>query len=147
MPAPTHKEPRGRTVPISDERYAWWTNAVRRELGVRNWDQKDLAAEIGERPEPVSKCINRKVPTIDLLLAISDKLDIAYPVLLPESEHEAIELAKLRRLLKSELQLNQIKAGVVESPTESQSEPVTSENGVRKRKRSQKKGKSGIRMG
>jgi transcriptional regulator with XRE-family HTH domain len=122
---------RGRTIPIQDGRFAWWTVAVRRQLAVFGIDQKQLAAELGLLESAVSRCINRTQPVYEVLIKISDRLVVAYPVLLPESEEEAIRLAGQRRLIKRDNQVAQIKAGVGEATVESQTAPVVSEHAFR----------------
>lgn len=127
------KKPRGRTVPI----HKWWPVAVRRELEKLERDQVWLAAEIDSDPPTVNKCIKLKVPTLELVIAISDALKLPYPVLLPEHEEDAFELAKLQRLLKSDRETRKITAGVpgVSVTTEkSQTVEVPSEHAFRERK-------------
>jgi transcriptional regulator with XRE-family HTH domain len=126
---------RRRTVPIFDDQFDWWTQAVTRELGARRLKQKDLALKLGEATSAISRCINREKPIYELLIAISDELTIPYPVILPETEHEALRLAEHRRLLRSDLQLAEIRAGVGESSRESQTAPLPSEHAVRPRRR------------
>lgn len=133
-------EGRPRTIPIFGEEYAWWTNAVKRQLTVVGMNQQELAEKLEVDPGMVSKCINRKVPTYDLLIAISDELKVAYPVILPESEGEAIRLAQEKRIYKREMEAEKIKAGVPETPAEDQTRDVVSEHAVRSRKREAKKG-------
>lgn len=106
------KPSRRRTIPLWGAQYDWWPDAVRstiKELGI---DQKWLAEWIGAHPAEVNKCITRKTPVYELLLDISDALDLPYPVVLPESFDEALKVAKERRLARRDAQVDQIKAGV-----------------------------------
>jgi hypothetical protein len=124
-------ERRGQTVPVRE----WWTLAVKRELKARNMSQRDLATQIGARDDDVSRCINRKVPTLLLLTSISDALAIPYPFILPETEPEALHLAMQRRLIRRDLQLSEIMAGVSETKRDDQTSGVEPEHGIRSPKR------------
>lgn len=132
-------ETRPRTVPIWGDEYDWWSLAVKRQLKAVGWTQEDLANSLGIHPSLVSRCITRKVPTYDLLLAISDELKVAYPVILPESEGEALRLAEEKRLYKREVEAKKIKAGVPEIAKKDQAPGVVSEHAVRSRKEAGKK--------
>jgi transcriptional regulator with XRE-family HTH domain len=126
--------PRGRTIPIYGKEYEWWTQAVRRQLKVAGIDQVELAEKLGVAPSDVSRCINRKKPTYDLLLAISDELKVAYPVILPTSEEEALALATEKRAFKRVAEAEKIKAGVPENLSEDQTDRVASEHAIRSSK-------------
>lgn len=121
-------------IPLYDERYAWWTAAVERQLDAIGINQKQLAKAIDESESDVSRCINRKRTTYELLIIISDYLKIAYPVVLPESEEQALEIAKAKRLYKRVAEASEIKAGVPETSKEDQTVPVVSEHAIRSRK-------------
>lgn len=103
---------RRRTIPIFGPEFQWWTSAVKSRLIALGIEQTDLARYIKAQPPEVSRCISRKKPVYELLLDISDALEIPYPVVLPESEDEAMEIARQRRLVRRDAQLGQIKAGV-----------------------------------
>lgn len=103
---------RRRTIPLFGSQFDWWTNAVLRRLDELDIDQKFLSEWIDAKPPEVSRCINRRKPVYELLLAISDALEIPYPVVLPESEEEAMEVARQRRLVRRDAQVAQIAAGV-----------------------------------
>jgi hypothetical protein len=105
---------RRRTIPLWGELYAWWPQAVRARLADLKIDQKFLSTWIEADPTAVNKCITRKVPVYELLLDISDALDIPYPVVLPESFDEALRVARERRLARRDAQVAQIKAGVTD---------------------------------
>lgn len=120
---------RKRTVPIRE----WWTLAVRKKLKERGLEQLDLATKLGLHPSEVSRCISRKVPVLDFVIAISDELDIAYPVIIPDTEAEALHLAMQRRLIRRDLQLTEIKSGVGDSSSTDQGVEVRSENAVKPR--------------
>lgn len=125
---------RPRTVPIFGDEYAWWTLAVRRQLKAAGINQEELADKLDVHPSLVSRCINRKVPTYDLLLAISDELKVAYPVILPTSEEEALALATEKRAFKRVVEAGKIKAGVPENLSEDQTGVVASEHAIRSSK-------------
>jgi transcriptional regulator with XRE-family HTH domain len=131
-------EKRRRTIPIFGDQFAWWPEAVKRQLEKKGIDQKTLAKNISATEPEVTKCVRRKNPVYELLIAISDELDIPYPVILPESEAEALRLATERRLFRRDLQLAQIQAGVPERTVEDQTPKVPSEHVQRARKSSKK---------
>ncbi len=135
---------RRRTVPIFDDRYAWWTHAVDRRLGELRIHQKELAEHIKADPPAVSRCISREKPIYELLIDISDALGIPYPVVLPESEEEAIEIARQRRLVRRMAQVAQIKAGVPEIAKKDQMVPVPSDDvtGRKTKSRATSKGRT-----
>lgn len=118
---------RRRTIPIWAEKYDWWTKAVDRRLLELGISQKQLAGYIDAGEPAVSRCINRSKPVYELLIDISDALDIPYPVILPESEQEALELAKQRRLVRRMDQVAQIAAGVPKRTKEGQIRPLSLE--------------------
>lgn len=106
-------ERRDTSVPIWDDRFKWWTDAIRREIKERDIDQKDLktAGKFGE--SKVSRAISRKKPLHEVLLALSLELGVPPPVLLPESEEEALHLVKQQRLFR----LDQMANDVTKPPT------------------------------
>lgn len=108
---------RRRTIPLYGSQYDWWPNAVRRRIAELDIDQKFLAVWINAEHTAVNKCITRKAPVYELLIDISDALDLPYPVVLPESFEEAFNVARDRRLARRDAQVVQIKAGVAK-PTE-----------------------------
>lgn len=110
-------ERRRRTLPLWGEQFAWWTNAVKSRLATRGINQKQLAQAIGEDEGAVSRCITRHTAVYEILMAISDELEVPYPVILPESEAEAAHLTAQRRLLRSDAQLAMIKASSPTQPT------------------------------
>lgn len=120
-------EQRRRTIPIWDDQFDWWTKAVDRRLGFLGINQKQLAGYIEAGESAVSRCINRSKPVYELLIDISDALEIPYPVILPESEEEALELAKQRRLVRRMDQIGQITAGVPKRTKEGQIRPLSLE--------------------
>lgn len=140
----TDEDPKTRRhpIPLYDDRYDWWTQAVRRQLGVVGIDQRRLALELGATEAAVSRCINRDTPTYELLIQISDFLKVAYPVVLPESEEQAIEIAKEKRLSKRVAKAGEIKAGVPETAKKDQTERLVSEHAIRSRKAPPPKGRS-----
>lgn len=106
------KPARRRTIPLWGSQYDWWPEAVRSRIKDLGIDQKWLSGWIDAHPTEVNKCITRKTPVYELLLDISDALDLPYPVVLPESLDEAIKVARERRLARRDAQVDQIKAGV-----------------------------------
>lgn len=120
-------EPRRRTIPIWDDKYQWWTDAVDRRLTALGINQKELSNYIEAGESEVSRCINRSKPVFELLIDISDALDIPYPVILAESETEAFELAKQRRLVRRMDQVAQIVAGVPKRTDDGQIRPLSLE--------------------
>lgn len=96
------------SLPIWDDRYAWWTVAVKEKLG--GTDQKDLAAKLGFSESKVSRAISRSKPLFDAVIAISDELGVPRPVFLPESAAEATQLALISKLFQSDRQLEQVHA-------------------------------------
>lgn len=138
-------EKRRHTIPIYGSEFEWWTAAVRRQLEVMGIDQKELSERLGIDTGSVSRCINRKKPTFELLILISDFLKVAYPVVLPESEEEALALAKEKRLHKREAKAHKIKAGVPETAAKDQTARVPSEHAVRSRKEAATQGAEGTR--
>lgn len=126
-------------MPISD----WWGKAVKRQLAVKKLTQKKLAADLGiDEPElsralkPIKK---EGKPVYEIVLAISDALDLPYPVILPDSEDEALHLTTQRRLYKSTAQLAEITSGVAETKEESQTLDVLSVDGKQRRRPPTKK--------
>lgn len=119
------KPGRRRTIPLWGEQYDWWPKAVRDRLSELGIDQKFLSAWIEAHPTEVNKCITRKVPVYELLLDISDALDLPYPVVLPESYEEALKVARERRLARRDMQVAQIKAGVADRRGKSQIRPIS----------------------
>lgn len=132
------------TIPIWGDEYEWWTDAVRRQLDVKGLDQKQLADRLGLDAGAVSRCINRKKPLYEILIAISDELAVAYPVILPISEEQAIHLAKEKRLFKREKEVRGIKAGAAEKGAQDQPLGVVSEHAVRSEE-GKAKGRQGAR--
>lgn len=124
-------EKRGRTIPISGETFQWWTDAVKRQISALKLSQKALADELELPESAVSRCISRVQPVYETLLAISDRLGVAYPVILPESEDEALHLATQRRLIRRDIQVKQIVTGVSKTPKKGQTPAVVSEHGFR----------------
>lgn len=116
---------RRRTIPLWGEQYRWWPERVRGRLTDLGIDQRFLAEWIKADPPEVNKCITLKVPVYELLLDISDALDLPYPVVLPESYEEAIQVARERRLARRDMQIGQIAAGVADSRRESQIRPIS----------------------
>lgn len=116
---------RRRTIPLFGEQYDWWPALVRKQLKALGIDQKFLAAWIDAQPPEVNKCITRKTPVYELLLDISDALDIPYPVVLPESYEEALIVARERRLARRDVQVAQIKAGVGDRRRKGQIRPIS----------------------
>lgn len=121
-------ETRLRTIPIYGPEFEWWSAAVKRELKAQGWKQKDLANALHAQESAVSRCIHRKAPTYELLLAISDALRIPYPVILPESEDEALYLAEQRRLKRRDIEARMIAAGVPSADGQRQPAAVTSQH-------------------
>lgn len=117
---------RRRTIPLFGSQYDWWPNAVEDRIAELGIDQKFLAAWIGSEYTAVHKCIKRKVPVYELLLDISDALDLPYPVVLPESYEEALKVARERRLQRRDAQMAQIKAGVGDSSEKRQIRAIQS---------------------
>jgi hypothetical protein len=118
-------EPRGRTIPLWGEQFLWWPQAVKRKLRELGVDQKFLSNYIEASTSDVSRCLSLKKPLYDLLIAISDALEIPYPVVLPESEEEALEIARQRRLVRRDAQMAQITAGVPNRRENRQIVPIT----------------------
>lgn len=116
---------RRRTIPIFGPEFQWWTDAVRAKLVELDIEQTDLAAHIKAEPPEVSRCITRKKPVYELLLDISDALEIPYPVVLPTSLEEAMEVARQRRLVRRDAQIGQIAAGVGGIKGKRQIEPIS----------------------
>lgn len=139
----TDEDPKARRhpIPLYDDRYEWWTDAVRRQLKVFGYNQKQLAADLDETESDVSRCINRETPTFELLIKISDFLKIAYPVVLLESEEQAVEVAKEKRLQKRVAKAGEIKAGVPETAEKDQTDALVSEHAVRSRKAKTREGR------
>lgn len=132
-------EPRGHTMPIYGPEYSWWTEACERQLKVVGVNRKELAALLGVHPSLITRCINRETPTYELIIGISDHLKVAYPVLFPESEAEALALATEKRAHKRDVEVGKIKTGVPEIAKEDQAPGVLSEHAVRSRKEVPKK--------
>ncbi len=97
-PDPESK-PRGRTVPLPE----WWGDAVKRELAAEGIDQDALAAELGIEPSRVSRAITNAVPTLSIVIAISNRLHLPLPVVVPETEAEALAIDGARRLFRLKL--------------------------------------------
>lgn len=116
---------RRRTIPLWGSEFDWWTAAVQRRIAELGIDQKFLSEYIDAEPPEVSRCINRRKPIYELLIAISDALDIPYPVVLPETEEEALEIARQRRLVRRDAQMAQIKAGVAKIKGKGQIRPLS----------------------
>jgi transcriptional regulator with XRE-family HTH domain len=127
-------ETRRRTIPIYGPEFDWWTQAVERRLNDRDMSKKELAEAIGAEPPEVTRCVLRQKPIYELLIAISDELGIPYPVILPQSEAEALKLATERRLFHSDMQALQVKAGVTERRGHGQPPPLQSEHAIRSRR-------------
>lgn len=115
-------------LPIWEDRYDWWTKAVDRQLRAKSINQKQLAAELKRPESEVSRCINRKKPLYLTVIAISDYLTIAYPVILPETEDEALALAAEKRTLKRVAKARDVQAGVAGKAKEDQGGVVASEH-------------------
>jgi len=113
-----------KTVPIA----AWWPTRVRARLKELGKNQKQFAAELEIGESELTRVLSREVPVLDIIIKISDKLTIAYPVILPDTEPEALHLAQQRRLYRRSAQIDEIAAGVTETPTESQTASITSEH-------------------
>ena len=101
VPKNSDKDKRGRTIPIWDDRYAWWSEAVTRERLARGWSQAEIVRRLkGQGHEvqesAITRCIKREIVAVDLAIRISDLLGVAYPVFLPESEAEAREMMERR---------------------------------------------------
>ena len=124
-------EKRGRTIPIGDDRFQWWTDAVKRQLALHKLNQKQLADELELPESAVSRCISRAKPVYETLLAISERLEVAFPVILPESEDEALYLATQRRLIRRDIQVKQIVTGVGKPSRKGQTPAVVSEHAFR----------------
>jgi len=95
------------SLPIWDDRYSWWTNAVLAKLRPEartGPTQKDLADKLGMSTSKVSRAISREKPLYDAVIAISDELGVPRPVLLPESLDEAVDLGKHSKLIRSDRQ-------------------------------------------
>jgi hypothetical protein len=116
---------RRRTIPLWGKQYDWWPEAVRKRIAELRIDQKMLAEWIDADPPEVNKCITRKVPVYDLLLDISDALDLPYPVVLPESYEEALIVARERRLARRMTQADDVKAGAANSRRRRQIMPIS----------------------
>lgn len=103
------------SLPIWDDRYEWWSEAVRNKIRPRDpagQDQKTMAHKLGYSPSEVSRAISREKPLYDIVIAISDELKLPYPVIFPESEEEALHLAMQRRLFRRDAQLEQVRPQV-----------------------------------
>jgi hypothetical protein len=77
---------RGTSIPIAP----WWYDAIRREMG--EMSQARLAELVDDIPANVSRCLNGTAPTLHLIVKISDKLRVARPVFLPQTEQEALAI-------------------------------------------------------
>lgn len=141
------KAKRDVSLPIWGREYQWWTDAVNRQLKARGIDQKDLAIVIKEGAPAVSNCIRRVKPVYRIIIAISRELDIPYPMQLAETEALAFHLMEQKRMFKSDRQVQQIKAGVTEIPTESQTQEVRSDDEGRKGKRKRRPTGRRVRVG
>lgn len=126
-------EKRRRTIPLFGEEFQWWTDAVRARLVETGMNQKQLASAVGDNEGIVSRCIRREKPVYELLIAISDALELPYPVVLATSYDEALRLAAARRLYRRDRNIQEIKAGVGESSTERQTPALTSVDGKPKK--------------
>lgn len=128
-------EKRRRTVDVRD----WWFAAVERELEKRRMKRKDLAEVTGADQPEITRCLHedpkKRKPVFEIVIAISDALTLPYPIILPDSEEEAVELAKQRRVMRRLQELERIAAGVGESPTEDQIRTLQPEHAIRKRQR------------
>lgn len=136
-------ESRRKSIPI----HGWWRDAVRREIELRKragtLTQKKLAAKIGTSEPQLTRAINLTQPVLEIVIAISDELELPYPVLLPETEEEALYLATQRRMFKSDRQVHDIATGVAETTQESQTPVVpSSHDGSRRKRRRSQHGKN-----
>ena len=125
------KRRKRRTVPIRE----WWPEAVRKRLREEKLNQKQIAARIGEEESDVSRTLSLQMPVLEVIIAISDLLAIPYPFIIPETETEALHLAAQRRLIRRDLQLSEILAGVTETKRDDQTSGVEPEHGIRSPKR------------
>lgn len=139
---PSEQDRRGRTVPV----YEWWPAAVKRELKARGMTQRHLALHFDVPDSTITRLLSLETPTLGLLIAVSDLLKLPYPVMLPETEAIALDLAKQHRLLKRDVQIDEIAAGVTGKSVDSQPVAVQPEHGIRQRKRATK-GKPRVRLG
>ncbi len=101
-------------------------------------NQKQLATQLEVAESDITRLLSLAKPLLDLAMAVSDALTLPYPVILPDTEGEATHLATQRRLYKRDVQIDEITTGVAENPKESQTPPVTTEHGSRKRQRQKK---------
>lgn len=103
------KSTRPRTIPIWDDKYAWWTEAVERELAARKWNRAELARRLDVGAWDITRSVNRGGATVELVTRIADLLGLPYPLFLPESEPEAREIMDRRQLAKHAARLEQEK--------------------------------------
>lgn len=103
------RELRGRTIPIEDERYAWWSEMVQQGLARKGLKQADLARKYGVNDATITRCVKtRESVNVHLAIAISDFLEIPSPVFIAASEREASEIERQRKLVLTEAERRQI---------------------------------------
>lgn len=124
---PDDAETRGRTLP-KELMPTWWAESVRKALKDNGHDQQWLAEQLGVDPPRVSKVLTYKVPTLELIIAISNLVHVPLPVVIADTEAEALAIDGTRRMFRlksrAKAQVPGTKTGVGASVSEDQTGAV-----------------------
>jgi len=115
-PKPRVPKPRKHPVPIPD----WWTDAAREAARARGLIQAQLADRVwkmlgGDRPpsqSAVSRCLDGKITTIELVDAISSVLGLPTPVAIASSRLEALALAQERLRFRQDIEAAKLESSL-----------------------------------
>lgn len=89
---------RDTSIPIWDDEYSWWTDAIRGAIKAGGLSQKELAKDLGLDEGALSRAIRRKAPVWEIVKAVSLRFKVPLPALFPESMEEARHLEEQQYL-------------------------------------------------